>query len=67
MKVKGHRLTVRSSGEDGVERSWTGECACGRWEESGHSRAVVRFEYRYHLIKVASWNEVQAATRVAEP
>lgn len=44
MRVTGHKLLVESA-----EGESTGSCICGRWQESGSTRAVVRDEYRHHL------------------
>ena len=44
LRVTGHKLLVESA-----EGESTGTCTCGRWQESGSTRAVVRDEYRHHL------------------
>ena len=48
LRVPGHKLTIRWSGEYGIESSSTGECECG-WQESASNQHEVRFEYRHHL------------------
>jgi len=51
VRVPGHTLTVRWSGEHGSESTSTGTCSCS-WSESGSSRKVVQDEYAYHLDRV---------------
>lgn len=49
LRLPGHKLTMRWSGEYGIESSSTGECACG-WQESASNQHEVRFEYNMHLL-----------------
>lgn len=50
--LKGHRLDIAYSTESvRAERSHTGRCCCGRWQESASTVAGVREEYRYHLAR----------------
>jgi len=51
LHAKGRALTLKWSGERGVESSSTGICHCG-WTESASSQDEVRNEYRFHLTRV---------------
>lgn len=55
MKVKRHMLYLdRGTERSRAERSHTGKCKCGRWEESCSTIAKVRMEYRCHLDTVSA-------------
>lgn len=57
LRAPGHKLTMRWSGEYGIESSSTGECSCG-WQESASNQHEVRFEYRHHLAREIARSEL---------